>query len=157
MSDPVPDPEILEARHEFYRTTKRALQAWAEDVGGTHGYETYIPLGPDLLRLLENLALEPAVSTECKAEIAVATAYFVAPMDIVPEEIVGPSGYVDDLALAALVIQHVQESAGEAIVQQQWHREEDVTEVVEGVLEFARYSMGPETWEEVQEYFDRRV
>jgi uncharacterized membrane protein YkvA (DUF1232 family) len=149
--------QITEAREQFYRTVRRALEEWAADIGGGQGYAEHIPKAPTLLRLLENLALEEAVSARHKAQIAVATAYFTAPRDAMPEEMVGPCGYVDDLALAALVADRIAESAGEAVVRRCWPETGDPIPVLRDILGFARYAIGPEAWTTIQKEFREQV
>ena len=163
-SDPSPDAhsafaevQITEARDQFYRTIRRVLDEWAGDIGGGQGYAEHIPKAPTLLRLLENLALEEAVSARHKAQIAVARAYFTAPQDAMPEEMVGPCGYVDDLALAALVADRIANSAGEAVVRRCWPEEGDPIPVLRDILGVARYAIGPEAWTTIRAEFRAQV
>lgn len=149
--------QIAEAREEFYRTVQEALSQWAQDIGAETEYAEYIPQTPSLLRLLENLALENEVSTKGKAQIAVALSYFSAPQDSVPEAMVGPCAYVDDVALAASVADTIADTAGEEVVRRCWPGDDDPRPVIDGVLEFARYAMGSEVWSEVREGFRKQV
>ena len=41
-------------------------------------------------------------------------------MDLVPEAIVGPIGYVDDIALAAYVLNSIVNNASPEVVQRHW-------------------------------------
>lgn len=149
--------QITEARDQFYRTIRRVLDEWAGDIGGGQGYAKHIPKAPILLRLLENLALEEAVPARHKAQIAVAMAYFTAPEDAMPEEMVGPCGYVDDLALAALVADEIADSAGAAVVRRCWPEEDDPIPVIRDILRFARYAIGPAAWSSIRAEFRAQV
>ncbi len=157
MADSSPGLDISDARCAFHRSIKANLKAWADDIGEHQEYDKYIPLAPDLLRLLEGLALDDAVPMARKAEIGVAISYVLAPMDTVPEEMVGPSGYVDDIGLAALVVQRILDDVGPQVVQRHWRQEEDVATVVEETLSFASYSLGPQIWETVKKDFERQL
>jgi len=149
--------QIAEARDQFYRTVREVLDQWARDIGGGQGYAEHIPKAPSLLRLLENLALEEAVPAQNKAQIAVVMAYFSAPRDTMPEEMVGPCGYVDDVALAALVADEIASSTGEEVVRRCWPGEADPTSVISDILGFARYAIGPEAWTTVRGEFREQV
>lgn len=158
------EAQVEKARESFYRRVEEALAEWARDIGaapvvdGSQGYAEHIPKAPLLFRLLEALALETEVSTEGKAQIAVVFSYFSAPQDQVPEAVVGPSGYVDDVALAALTAKEISDRAGSDVVRRCWPEEgKDPGPVVEDVLRFARYAMGTETWQRVQAEFRRQV
>lgn len=149
--------QIAEARDQFYHTVRAVLDQWARDIGGGQGYAEHIPKAPSLLRLLENLALEETVPVRNKAQIAVAMAYFSAPRDTMPEEMVGPCGYVDDVALAALVADEIASTAGEEVVRRCWPGEEDPEAVINDILGFARYAIGPEAWTTVRGEFREQV
>lgn len=157
------EAKVKEAREAFYRRVGEALAEWARDIGaapvadGEQGYAEHIPKAPLLFRLLEALALEAEVSTEGKAQIAVVLSYFSAPQDEVPEAVVGPSGYVDDVALAALTVKEIADRAGTDVVRRCWPEEEDPGPVIDEVLRFARYAMGTETWRRVRAEFRRQV
>lgn len=148
---------IEEARAEYYRTVREALNKWACDIGDVQGYAEHIPRAPTLLKLLENLALKKSVSVEGKAKVAVVTARFGAPRDKVPEAMVGPCAYIDDVALAALVAQEIAEEVDENVFRQCWPGKEDPRPVIDEVLKFARYAMGTEVWKEVREEFRRQI
>jgi uncharacterized membrane protein YkvA (DUF1232 family) len=149
--------KIAEARDQFYRTVREVLDQWARDIGGGQGYAEHIPKAPTLLRLLENLALEEAVPAQSKAQIAVVMAYFSAPQDAMPEEMVGPCGYMDDVALAALVADDIIDRAGEEVVRRCWPGEGDPAAVISDILTFARYAIGPEAWKTVRAEFREQV
>ena len=59
---------------------------------------------PDVFVLLLRLALDRDVPKEQRALIGGALAYFVLPVDLLPEAFVGPAGYADDLVLAAAML-----------------------------------------------------
>ena len=147
--------DISDARRALYQDIRAHLESWADDIGAHQEYDKYIPLVPDLLRLLERLALDEAVPAARKAEIGVAISYVLSPRDTVPEEVVGPSGYVDDVALAAFVVQRVLDDVEAEVVGQHWTGDEDVAATADEVLAFARYSLGPEIWATVKEKFAR--
>lgn len=157
MNDDVSEQNIPERRQDFYEDIQRELEEWTEDIGENHEYERYILLAPDLFRLLERLSLEDDVPTEHEADIAAAMSYFMSPMDTVPEGIVGPPGYVDDIALSAYVVQRLLRSVDEDVVRQHWSGDEDIAEVSENILEFARYSMGIDTWEQLKCDFESKI
>ena len=61
-------------------------------------------LVPNLFHLLIKLVIV-AKSTSCrKGELGIAIAYFIAPIDFIPEGIIGPAGYVDDIAFTCYVL-----------------------------------------------------
>lgn len=59
---------------------------------------------PDILLLLIRIVLDPSVPRETRAVVGGGLAYFLLPLDVVPEILVGPPGYVEDLLVASTVL-----------------------------------------------------
>ena len=57
--------------------------------------------------LLFRLMRDSRVSATNKVLVGTGIAYFVLPIDILPEAIVGPMGYVDDLILGVFILNRV--------------------------------------------------
>src|SRR3954449_1993566 len=61
-------------------------------------------LVPDVFILLVRLMLDKEVPGSARAMIGGAIAYFILPIDLLPEAFLGPAGYLDDLVLAVAVL-----------------------------------------------------
>lgn len=61
----------------------------------------------DTLHLAASLFNHEAVSPASKAKLACALAYFISPIDLLPEGIIGPIGYADDVLVVAWVIDSI--------------------------------------------------
>jgi uncharacterized membrane protein YkvA (DUF1232 family) len=78
------------------------------EVGGKKSrWAGYILMAPDFLHLLCRLTVDKEVPLKHRAKLAGAIAYFVSPFDLIPEGISGPVGYVDDVALAAYILNSI--------------------------------------------------
>ena len=55
---------------------------------------------------------DPRLPSRLRPLVSCAIAYFILPAEIIPEEIYGPYGYVDDIFLCAFVADQVREQAG---------------------------------------------
>jgi uncharacterized membrane protein YkvA (DUF1232 family) len=64
-------------------------------------------LAPDLFILLVRLFLDPRVPGASRSLVGGALAYFLLPADLLPEILLGPGGFLDDVVLAAAVVSHV--------------------------------------------------
>ena len=89
---------------DFYDTLIENLETY------TGEYESFIDYGPDLFKLLCDFSL--------KLPICGAIAYYVAPDDIISEQIYGPYGYIDDIYLSSYVLKMVGERHGYEFIQQ---------------------------------------
>ncbi len=85
---------------DFYDTLIENLETYAGE------YESFIDYGPDLFKLLCDL-LNTDVDYSLKLPICGAIAYYVAPDDIISEQIYGPYGYIDDIYLSSHVLKMV--------------------------------------------------
>ena len=103
-----------------------------ENLDGYDGeYAYFINCGPNLFNLLCNLLSQKEISREMRLEISAAIAYYVAPDDIIPEEIYGPYGYIDDIFIAVYVLRKVAQEFGHDYLQSLWNHETDVKEVMD--------------------------
>lgn len=59
---------------------------------------------PDLFRLYVRLLWDERVATKPKLEFAQALTYLLLPVDLIPEGIVGPAGYADDVYILVRVL-----------------------------------------------------
>ncbi len=57
-------------------------------------------------------------------------AYYVAPFDIIPEQIYGPYGYIDDIYVCAYVIKDIAQELGYDYLENLWEGDEDLEIVV---------------------------
>ena len=103
-----------------------------ENLDGYEGeYAYFINCGPNLFNLLCDLLCQKEISREMILEISAAIAYYVAPDDIIPEEIYGPYGYIDDIFVSVYVLRKVAKEFGYEFLQDLWKHETDVKEVMD--------------------------
>lgn len=83
----------------------------------TGEYESFIDYGPSLFKLLCDL-LKSDVDYSLKLPICGAIAYYVTPDDVIPENIYGPYGYIDDIYLSSHVLKMVADIHGYDFIQE---------------------------------------
>ena len=93
-------------------------------------FEEFILYIPEFFKLLCGL-LNEDIDKEGRRKINAALAYFVVPDDIIPEEIYGPMGYVDDIYLCTLVLKEIQKKYGIELLKNLWECDEDFEEVLD--------------------------
>ena len=74
---------------------------------------------PDLGRLLARLVADPVLPRPVKLALAAALVYFASPIDLIPE-FIPLVGYLDDLLIAALVVDGVLNWVDRALVLKYW-------------------------------------
>ena len=94
-------------------------------------YEGFIDYSPELFRLLTEILNDKIIKAPIRLKISAAMAYFVAPFDIIPEQIYGPYGYVDDIFVCAYVVKDIEKELGYDYLSDFWEGEEDLEDVIE--------------------------
>lgn len=143
MEKQPPDPS---AQRDFYRRLRARIDAWAAEHGRTGRRAQVLLAAPDLFHLLCRLGVDPRVPRGEKARLAGAIAYFVSPIDLLPEALLGPIGYLDDVALAALVLNRLLNRTPLAVVQEHWAGRDDVLLVIQQVLAMGDELLGQRLW-----------
>ena len=82
------------ALKDFHDTLVESLETYSGE------YESFIDYGPSLFKLLCDL-LNSDVDSSLRLPICGAIAYYVTPDDVIPENIYGPYGYIDDIYLSS--------------------------------------------------------
>jgi uncharacterized membrane protein YkvA (DUF1232 family) len=132
---------------QFYNKLRKTIKIWA---GGAKSrgnqYADLILAGPDLFMLLARLARDDRVSQTNKAKLAGAVAYFINPLDLIPEAILGPAGLIDDIALSGLVLHSVLESTDPTVVREHWDGAADILDLIRRILTIADTMVGGPVW-----------
>jgi uncharacterized membrane protein YkvA (DUF1232 family) len=76
-------------------------------------------------------------------------AYFINPLDLIPELLLGPPGLVDDVALAAYVLHDLLETSDPAIVREHWEGSADILDLIRRILATADTMVGGSIWRRI--------
>jgi uncharacterized membrane protein YkvA (DUF1232 family) len=128
----------------FYDRLRHAVADTLERRGGRLGrpVSDALLLVPDLFMLLARLALDREVPAQTRTLIGGALAYFIVPIDLLPEAFVGAAGFVDDLVLGAAVLSQVMSPEMEERARRYWSGREDVLRVLRDVAGTAQSLLG---------------
>jgi uncharacterized membrane protein YkvA (DUF1232 family) len=135
---------------DFYQKLRETMRSTLERLGPGFKYADVLLVAPDLFHLLCRLAADRRVRPFQKAKLVATIAYFITPIGIVPEALVGPIGYIDDVALAAYVLNGMLNSDEAPLVREHWAGDKDVLNVVQGVLEVADSAIGSGLWRRIK-------
>ncbi len=86
----------------------------------------FIHLTPGLYRLLLALLDDNRVGKKHRQLIGIALGYLVAPYDIIPEEIKGPAGYIDDVFVCLYVLKRIKRTLPDEVLIENWEDEGDI-------------------------------
>lgn len=97
-------------------------------------YKDILKHCPDLFQLLCNLLKDKRTDWHTRLSINAALAYFVVPVDIIPEEKHGVIGYIDDIFLCSYVLDDIRKTVSEKLIIDNWEGKGNVIEIINNVL-----------------------
>jgi uncharacterized membrane protein YkvA (DUF1232 family) len=89
---------------------------------------------PDVFVLLIRLTKDDRVTGKNKILLGSGIAYYIFPLDIVPEAIVGPIGYLDDLVFAVYILNKMLTETDEQVLHDNWSGRGNVLDMMRSVL-----------------------
>jgi uncharacterized membrane protein YkvA (DUF1232 family) len=122
----------------------------------TEGAVRALLLVPDVFILLVRLALDKDVPGSTRALIGGALAYFILPIDLLPEALLGAAGYLDDLVLAAAVLAQAFGGELEPYARKHWSGSEDLRVVLADITETAQSLLGKNLYDRLRKLMSRR-
>ncbi len=142
------------AHQDFYRKLRTQIRKWAKTkMGKSHKFAEYVLLAPDFFWLLCRLMTDKDVPTAEKAKLVAVAAYFVSPLDLLPEALMGPLGYADDIALTAWVLNGLLNKVDAKVIRRHWAGEGDVLVVIKKVVRAADDMVGGGLWKKLKKLF----
>jgi len=124
-----------ERAERFYDRIRTRIHSYVESKGGALGKTTeFLLLVPDVFILLWRLVNDARIQGKNKVLLGSGVAYFVFPIDLMPEAFLGPIGFVDDLVLAVYVLNKLLADTSIDVLREHWSGEEDVLLTIQRVL-----------------------
>jgi len=151
--------ESDQKQKDFYLKLRDKVSEWFEkNADEKPEYANYILLVPDFFYLLVRLTLDDRIPAIDKAKFAGVIAYFFSPIDFLPEALLGPVGYLDDLALTCFVLNlyiNKQDEAGKEVVKELWPGDQDLLNTIQAVLQKADQWLGSGLWEKIKGVYEK--
>lgn len=139
----------MEKKYEdFYQKIRNQINNFLEKKNFAHA--DILMLAPDFFHLLVKMTLDNRVPKDKKIKLAAALVYFISPLDFLPEAILGPIGYMDDLAITAYVLNDFINSGYTEILYEHWAGKGDVLATIQNVLTVADHYLGQGLWERLK-------
>lgn len=134
---------------DFYDVLRENLDSYRGE------YERFVDYSPELCKLLSDILNDKSIPSKLRMKICAVLGYFVVPYDIIPEQIYGPYGYIDDIFLCCHVIKEIEEEMGYDFLDMEWDGDEELKDVVYVCYEESREILGDKV-DEVLDYVGLR-
>ena len=129
----------------FYDRMRERIRAYLDKKGTVAGKTgEYLLLAPDVFVLLWRLVNDPRVNSKSKLALGSGLAYFLFPLDMMPEAFFGPVGFIDDLIFAVLLLKKVLVDTDVSVVREHWSGKDELLTMIEKVLSSAEQLVGSE-------------
>ena len=137
---------------DYYEQLCKEFDSWAQCKEGLeHVNRKFLVQTPRFFILLCNLAHCDGLSENSKAKIAVAISYFMLPFDLIPEALIGPTGYIDDLVLSALVLKYIKDKGEELFIDKYWeYSDVDLYGIIDEIILKAEDLVGNDIYQKLK-------
>lgn len=144
----------MDREMDFYQKLRLRFKEWlATEEGQRSKWAEYLMFAPDLFHLLCKLVMDKEVPAADRAKIAAAIVYFVSPIDLLPEALLGPLGFADDVVVAAWVLNGTVNRLDQDIIRSYWAGDEDVLQVLQRIIAAADQMLGSGLWNKIKHKF----
>jgi uncharacterized membrane protein YkvA (DUF1232 family) len=153
------EPRHSQARLlSFYDRLRERIVAWIAQRGGrlSGSAAKALLLVPDVFIFLVRLTLDREVPRSTRALIGGALAYYLLPLDFLPELLLGPVGFVDDLVLAVAVLGQAFGNELEPYSRKHWSGPEDLRVVLRDISTSAEQLLGHKVYDRLRRFLGRR-
>ena len=131
LSDNVPEDRAS----RFYDRLRATLSSFLARKGSSLGVAgEFLFFVPDVFILLWRLTNDKLVSGKNKVLLGTGLAYYIFPLDIVPEALLGPIGFMDDLVFGVFILNKLLGDTDAAVIRKHWSGSGDVLEMIQRVL-----------------------
>lgn len=139
----VTGPVSRDRADRFYDRMRESIRRYLENKGSVTGTTSeYLLLAPDVFVLLWRLVNDTRVNAKNKVMLGSGLAYYLFPLDIMPEAFLGPIGYLDDLVFAVYLLNKMLADTDPAILREHWSGRDDVLASIQKVLNAADKLVG---------------
>jgi len=138
---------------KFYERLRQRVLDWSNSEFGAKNqrWMEFLLMAPDLFVLICRLAGDSRVSARWKGQLLAVIAYFISPVDLLPEAMFGAFGYMDDLMLTAFILNRLINEIDPDIVRGHWSGRRDILELTQHMLNHADELLGGGLWKRVRE------
>lgn len=132
-----------EEKQDFYKKIRQKIVKWSKSrQAEEHPWTRYILWAPDLFYLVWKLASDSRVPQSERIKLLAVMAYFISPLDLIPEGLLGPVGYLDDIVLVALVLNGLINKSDPELVREYWPGDDDILNVIKKIISSADQMVG---------------
>ncbi|UCC95026.1 MAG: 4Fe-4S binding protein [Candidatus Omnitrophota bacterium] len=149
-----PQENMENYKKDFYQKLRSNISKWANSKKGKkYKWAQYLLIAPDLFHALCRSVLDKDVPLYEKTKLSLVIAYFISPLDLISEMIMGPVGYIDDVALAAYALNILLNNIDPQIIARYWAGDEALLKTIRRILADAEMMVTSGMWRKIKKAF----
>ncbi len=125
----------------FYESLREKIENKASEIAGKYGeaVANLFLAAPDIVVFLARLLADKRIPKDKKIVFGALMAYWILPIDLVPEAITGVIGYADDIYISLYILHSMINEIDYGIVREHWPGREEIIKFLKKSLEVANY------------------
>ena len=133
LNKELPNPQ---EQQDFYEKLRGKITYFLETrTGSASKLAPYLLFAPDLFHLLTKAMLDNRIDGKSKALIGSGILYFIAPVDVIPEGLIGPGGFIDDIVVATFVVNMLLNKFSPEILEEHWVGDQKLLDALKKISE----------------------
>jgi uncharacterized membrane protein YkvA (DUF1232 family) len=140
---------------DVYQALRNRLAGWLIERHPVLRHTQLALLPPDVLHMIIRLLADKRVPAPQKTQAVLAAAYVVLPLDAIPESLLGPAGFADDIAAISHALHGLMSVSHGDLAREHWAGEEEVLELVRTSVKLAEETSGLGFWKRVRYLLQR--
>ncbi|KLO21727.1 hypothetical protein X275_08340 [Marinitoga sp. 1197] len=128
----------IKGKEKFYEKLKKIINQWYEKDGKNNKFKEYLLILPNLFYLFINLMKDNEVDLKYKTKIMLVLSYIISPLDIIPESIIGPIGYLDDLYIGLYLLNILLNELPKEKIYEHWRGDKNTLKNVSEIIEILK-------------------
>jgi len=144
----------MSKEEDFYKKIRTEISDWiAANISEKKYWSDFLLLVLDVFYLLMKLSLDKEFPVNKKLKLAALIAYFISPIDLMPELILGPIGFLDDLVASAYVLNEIINDENTQLVKKHWAGDKDILYVIKNIIANADHLVGEKIINKLKQKF----
>ncbi|MER2077821.1 YkvA family protein [Psychrobacillus psychrotolerans] len=132
-----------EEQQDFYIKLRSKITDYVETKSGKAGkFTPYLLFAPDLFHLLVKSMFDDRIDAKSKTLVGSGILYFITPVDILPEGLIGPGGFIDDIIVATFVVNMLLNKFSPEMIEEHWAGDDKLLNVLKKVSETSDSLLG---------------
>lgn len=132
-----------EEQQDFYIKLRSKITDYVESKSGKAGkFTPYLLFAPDLFHLLVKSMFDDRIDAKSKTLVGSGILYFITPVDILPEGLIGPGGFIDDIIVATFVVNMLLNKFSSEMIEEHWAGDDKLLNVLQKVSETSDSLLG---------------